>query len=644
MTVRTGVSLLLVLAACGTAPTAPAATSVVTPTAPAEIDLPPSTAAVTGLAVGARHTCALHADGTLSCWGANAGRQLGMPGDDRAQPVRVPDITDAVEVSADGDLTCVRRRDQRVTCWGELAGNKFTQEPQTIKFAPAVQLSGRCVRTQAGSIQCLDRDGTIEMKSTVDDDVTDVSAHGDSGCGLLAGGKVMCFRNAARYLVPGLARAVQVAVGNAFACARMHSGAVRCWELAYSAEEITTTATSIKDARSIVASDYEVCAIRRSGALRCEAQGGGSVQLARPAISGVTLVAIGLHACAIARGGLVCWGQDTNGQLGNGWARGHALPVRLPGVTDAVALAANALANEQRTCIVHRTGDVSCFGNSERSSYSATPRKLGVSNATALTATAFIGVVDRDGVVWNPYLRDKPERMEQLPPVTAISGECAITAAHELYCFGAMHPTVAEGQTTGPVPGAIDVVALASASDAYACYVRTSGAALCYQPPDKITPLDIADAHDIAMGIAQEDQRYGVCVIRGADRTVACTQDADGMFTFAHVHEIPALRDVRGIAVGGGFACALRADTTVACWGDNRSGQLGDGTSTARERPVSVVGVRDATAIVAGAGHACALLRDGGVTCWGEALVGQIGTYATTSIDEPQHVTAFGTL
>jgi alpha-tubulin suppressor-like RCC1 family protein len=47
---------------------------------------------------------------------------------------------------------------------------------------------------------------------------------------------------------------------------------------------------------------------------------------------------------------------------------------------------------------------------------------------------------------------------------------------------------------------------------------------------------------------------------------------------------------VRDIAVGGQFTCALQANQTVVCWGNNQSGQLGDdGNVDISVLPVQVV-------------------------------------------------------
>ena len=68
----------------------------------------------------------------------------------------------------------------------------------------------------------------------------------------------------------------------------------------------------------------------------------------------------------------------------------------------------------------------------------------------------------------------------------------------------------------------------------------------------------------------------------------------------------------------GGSSYALLSDGTVRSWGGNNSGELGDGTTTGRLTPVSVVGLAGpVTALTAGQNDACALLNSGAVQCWG---------------------------
>jgi alpha-tubulin suppressor-like RCC1 family protein len=75
-------------------------------------------------------------------------------------------------------------------------------------------------------------------------------------------------------------------------------------------------------------------------------------------------------------------------------------------------------------------------------------------------------------------------------------------------------------------------------------------------------------------------------------------------------------------------SCALLADTSAKCWGDNFYGQLGNGTSQYApvRTPVAVKGLSGVTAIATGGSHSCALLADTSVKCWGENDEGELGT------------------
>lgn len=84
------------------------------------------------------------------------------------------------------------------------------------------------------------------------------------------------------------------------------------------------------------------------------------------------------------------------------------------------------------------------------------------------------------------------------------------------------------------------------------------------------------------------------------------------------------------VAAGEDHACALIAGGSVDCWGSNYSGQLGDGTMSNSATPVAVSGVSDATQVAAGFDHTCTVLASGGVDCWGDDSVGQLGNGTTS--------------
>jgi alpha-tubulin suppressor-like RCC1 family protein len=98
------------------------------------------------------------------------------------------------------------------------------------------------------------------------------------------------------------------------------------------------------------------------------------------------------------------------------------------------------------------------------------------------------------------------------------------------------------------------------------------------------------------------------------------------------------LTGVTAISAGGDHSCARRADATAWCWGDDQFGQLGDGTTGdpvthLRLSPVQIrrgggflTGV---SAVNAGDVHSCARTADRTAWCWGDDESGQLGDGTT---------------
>jgi serine/threonine-protein kinase len=122
------------------------------------------------------------------------------------------------------------------------------------------------------------------------------------------------------------------------------------------------------------------------------------------------------------------------------------------------------------------------------------------------------------------------------------------------------------------------------------------------------------------------------CALLGDGRVLCWGDNRHGQLgdgtttTRAAPAPVRGLADAVEVAVGRYFACARARTGRVLCWGRNRDGTAGDGTREGRLAPVEVAGLADAVQISAGSEHACALRRGGQIVCWGQNHVGQVGS------------------
>lgn len=329
-------------------------------------------AGITALTAGDFHTCALHGTGTVSCWGMGSDGQLGngTSGTNAALPVAVDGVDDAVEVDAGRMHTCALHVDGTVSCWGhDVYGELGDQSTALISTTP-VQVVGitDAVAVAAGGFHTcvLHADGTV-------------SCWGLDDAGQLGNGTTT--DSSVPVAVAGLDGVIAIDAQGAHTCALQEGGTVSCWgENTYGqlGDGTTTdsafpvTVTGITDAIEIGVGVDHTCALRSGGGVACwgwnsrgQLGDGTTTDSALPVdVTGLDdahqLATFGHHTCALRSGGSVsCWGFNDDGELGNGTVGDATTPVRVTGVGDASSLTTGLT----QSCVVHCDQTVSCWGS-----------------------------------------------------------------------------------------------------------------------------------------------------------------------------------------------------------------------------------------------------------------------------------------
>lgn len=463
---------------------------------------------------------------------------------------------------------------------------------------------------------------------------------------------------------PALADAAAVAIttGDLHTCAITTAGGAECW--GYNADgELGDGSTTDRHApapvpalpsgvTSISAGATHTCAVVSGGAdcwgLNMSGQLGDGTTTMRPAPtpvsslgSGVAAITAGYnHSCALTSGGGVkCWGDNGHGELGDGTTTDRHTPVSVSGLGSGVSQVAAGSAD---TCVLTTAGGVECWGSNffgelgdGTNSDSATPVPV-----TGLGSGVRAIAVGQDHV-------------------------CALTAAGGIECWGSNfagqlgNATTADSATPVPVSGLSSGVVAISAGADHTCAVASGGVVKCWGADDQgqlgdsgacgtgcTTPVATADLGAGVTAIATSTGGHGCAVV--ADGSLKCWghnnhgQVGDDTTTerFAPIAVDGLSSGAIAISVGlGDHACAVTSDRTVECWGNNSAGELGDGTTTNRDVPVTVSGLSDVIAVAAGGAHTCALTANGGVKCWGLNADGELGNGATTNSDAPVDVT-----
>ncbi|MCH8161023.1 MAG: chromosome condensation regulator RCC1 [Chloroflexi bacterium] len=140
---------------------------------------------IEAVAGGEHHTCALAASGTVKCWGASWGGNLGdgsEPGGDAISPVDAAGLSDVTQISVGSYTTCAVTESDKLYCWGRHIGVETDDvtwvptEVTTLDAPPLTVSVGRasvCVVLTSGNVECWGDnsygnlgDGTLEASFT----------------------------------------------------------------------------------------------------------------------------------------------------------------------------------------------------------------------------------------------------------------------------------------------------------------------------------------------------------------------------------------------------------------------------------------------------------------------------------------------
>lgn len=295
-----------------------------------------------------------------------------------------------------------------------------------------------------------------------------------------------------------------------------------------------------------------------------------SVQVVIPGLLFDRLSIGGHSSCDInGSGAAYCWGDNGEGQLGDGTYDPTADPVAVSG--GYVFASVDMAPDQGHACGVTITGEAYCWGRGWNGQLGA--GSFSSSNVPVLVTGSH---------TW-------------IQVETGNSFTCGITTDAEAYCWGvSWDGRLGNDNTTGST-GTPTLVA----------------GGLNWEQ------LSLGDGH--ACGRATDLKTY--CWGQGWNG-----QLGDDLNQSQPVpSQVLTAKTFTWITTGRWHSCGVDTDGNAYCWGQNDAGQLGNGNTNYQSRPVVVSGLLKYTTLDGGAYHTCGVLQDGRSACWGRNWDGRLG-------------------
>lgn len=301
------------------------------------------------IAAGTSHTCALTPNSRLKCWGNNEYGQLGNASyitSNLSVTVKSIDPRTVVSLAAGSQHTCALLSSGEVMCWG-------------------LNSSG-----QVGDGTNINRAIPVKVKG-LNGKIVAITAGLNNTCALKANNETMCWGdNSSGQFANGTNTDSNKAVLSNITDVKLISGAFKELQavtldgsLSFFSDQPTIPVTGLTNDISLVSGnrfDDGGCAITQSGNVQCW----GSIKGSEIKLAQLTeLLATGQnHGCVLNENGLVCWGDNSNGQLGNGSQLMSESPVMVKDVQSVIALAAGA----KHSCAIIDAKTIKCWGSNDQ--------------------------------------------------------------------------------------------------------------------------------------------------------------------------------------------------------------------------------------------------------------------------------------
>ena len=349
----------------------------------------------------------------------------------------------------------------------------------------------------------------------------------------------------------------------------------------------------------------------------------------------VAIAAAASQHFALKRDGTVwAWGLNTGGVIGSGdFTRTvYDTPTRVQGLANAVVVgisaggrSAYALAADG-TAYAWGANDFGQLGDNTLSDRAAAVRMAGPGGVGSFNALADQPVTNQ---VPNAGLFVSPD-----------SGTAPLTVSAEARFVFDTDGTidrqewfVSDGQTaTGPTArfvfshaGSFTISLLVTDNLGGSAYATQAIVVASATGPIQ-TKATIAGGRTAAAAIRADGKAFSWGTNNHLGRGERPGGPGNGPFQTTLEGPIDNIAGVTSIAMGSGGGLASMTDGSVAAWGANSFGQVGDGTVITRLSPVPVQGIASVIAVAAGEEHSLALKSDGTVWSWGGNTNGQLGT------------------